>query len=223
MIIKNIEQEIKDSFQLLGCAQLYDAAMKYSYCLTIPLKSRTSIKKLAGPIFPIITDNDMLPCLQALDLAPRGSVLFIHNISAEYSEALAGDIFVTAAREQGLGGLIVNGAVRDIDVIDNMGFPVFSKEVTFVSAKTANVASTSVPATIKLPNVVLEPGDWIFADSDGVLLVKQKFMGIVYKAAMVLSNREEDLRIKLLDKNRLSDLCGLHDYLEGRAPLKFDA
>lgn len=220
--MKDFETEMKQSFQLLGCAQLHDAAMQYSTYLKVSLTTRTSIKKLAGPVFPVITDNDMLPCLQALDAAPAGSVLFVQNQSGK-SEALAGDIFVTAAKQQGLEGLIVNGAVRDIDVIENMGFPVFSNSVTFVSAKTAKAASAAIPATVVLDGVELEPMDWIFADSDGVLLIKKKYMKTVYKAAMMLRNREEDLRQRIAGGERLSDLCGLHDFVAGKAELKFEA
>ena len=63
-----------------------------THVVDIPILSRTPGQKVAGQAFPVITDNDMLPGLQALDVTPPGSVLFIHNV-ARRSEALAGDIF----------------------------------------------------------------------------------------------------------------------------------
>lgn len=212
---------IKEDFKSLGCAQLYDAATKYCKVLPLSLKSRTAINCLAGPVFPVITDNDMLPCLQALDLAPEGSIIFIHNQS-EVSEALAGDIFVTAAISQNIEGLVINGAVRDIDTIESMGLPVFSKEVTFVSAKTAQVASNNIPCKISIDDFEIEPNDWIFIDSDGALLVKETYLSVVYKSAKILRKREEELRMRLINGERLSELCGLKDYLEGNGLLRFE-
>lgn len=214
--------QIKHNFNILGCAQLYDSSPKNGHIIKLPLVARTPIKKAAGPVFPVITDNDMLPCLQGLEAAPPGSVLYIKNVS-EQSEALAGDIFVTAAREQGLAAVIVEGAIRDIDTLQELNFPIFSTEVTFASAKTAKAASTTVPSPISCEGFVMDPEDWIFIDSDGVLVIKQKMVTTVYKAAMILHNREEELRNQLESGKRLSDLCGLNDYLAGRATLRFEA
>ncbi|KOP23024.1 demethylmenaquinone methyltransferase [Hapalosiphon sp. MRB220] len=212
---------VSQAFEKMGCAQLQDASSEHTHVLNLPIVCRTPRKRMAGPVFPVETANDMLPCLQALDQAPPGSILFIQN-TAEQSEALAGDIFVTAAYQQGLGGLIVNGAVRDIDFLPELNFPVFSRSVTYVSAKTAEIPAVKLPCSIYLGTFLLEPGDWIFGDSDGLLLIKQKHLSAVFAAATVLRDREETLKTALLKGQRLGVICGLEDFLAGRGELKFE-
>lgn len=213
---------IKEKFEIIGCAQLQDAAPQYTTVLNgLGLVSRVPGLKVCGPVFPVVTQNDMLPCLQALDQAPEGSVIFIHNESSE-SEALAGDIYVTAALQQKLGGLVVNGAVRDIDTLARMGLPVYSKTVTYVSAKTAKVPAAQVPATVSIGDAVIAPGSWIFGDSDGMLLIKEEHVSVVFKAAFILQKREDELKSALARGERLGDVCGLSDFVAGRGPLRFE-
>ncbi|WP_424217327.1 RraA family protein (plasmid) [Streptomyces sp. BI20] len=218
------EQEIRRLaalFAPLGCALLHDAAPDHAAVVDAPLRSRTPGLPIAGPVFPVHTDNDMLPVLQALDQAPPGWVILVRNTAAR-SEALAGDIMATACKHRGLAGLIVDGAVRDVDTLPAIGFPVHSTEVTFVSAKTAKVPARQVPETVTVGGRTLRPGDWIFADGDGVLTVPAETAGPVIRAAVLLGRREEELRARLRAGETMGDLCGLADFLAGRAPLRFE-
>jgi regulator of RNase E activity RraA len=207
-------------FGALGCALLHDAAPEYAKVVDAPLRSRTHLSAV-GPVFPVATDNDMLPCLQALDMAPPGWVILVRNTAAE-SEALAGDIFATACKQRGIAGLIVEGAVRDVDTLQGLGFPVYSSQVTYVSAKTAKVPARQVPETVTVGSCTMEPGDWIIADSDGVLTLPERYVNAVLHAAALLGQREEELKGKLRGGETLSELCGLADFLAGRAPLRFE-
>jgi 4-hydroxy-4-methyl-2-oxoglutarate aldolase len=206
-------------FDGLGCALLHDAAHAYVRPVPPALTLRTPGLRLAGPAFPVETHNDMLPVLQALDAAPPGSVIVARN-TADESEALAGDIFVTAAAAQGIAGLVVDGAIRDIDGIQGLGVPVFSRTVNYVSAKTALVPARAVPEAVTLASVAVAPGDWIFGDSDGLLVVEARLVSAVMNAAIVLHEREESLKRALRAGERLSTVCGLREFLAGEAPLK---
>ncbi|MNW37833.1 putative regulator of ribonuclease activity [compost metagenome] len=219
----NIEliQKIRNKFQDIGCAQLNDASQKYTIPLDPQIINRTNTKKLAGPVFPVNTENDMLPGLEALYKAPKGSILFINNLSPQ-SEALAGDIYVLDAVQRGLGGLVINGAVRDLDDIRKLDFPTFSRSVTFVSAKTAVKPARSIPEIVSMASTTIEPGDWIFGDNDGILLIKRKHLSAVFNGAIVVEKQEIELKRAIQDGGNLGDLCGLSDYLAGKGPLKFE-
>lgn len=214
-------QKVRSQFLKMGCAQILDASSKYSIVLDPHIVRRTPGLLLAGPVFPVSTDNDMLPCLQGLDEAPKGSILLIKNTGA-HSDALAGDIFVTAAVKQGLGGLVVDGAVRDVDAFQGLGLPVFSREINFVSAKTARVPAAKVPQEIILGTQTISPGDWIFGDGDGLIFVKSEYLSAVMTAASMLNKAESDLKAVLNSGIRLSDACGLKDFLSGKSKLKFE-
>ena len=118
--------------------------------------------------------------------------------------------------------LVVDGAVRDVDFIRDLEFPVFSAEVCFVSAKTAQVPAADVPATVTVGAVEVEPGDWIFGDGDGMLAIKRRFVSAVINGALLLLAEEEALKAALVRGDRFGDLCGLGDHLAGRGPLRFD-
>jgi 4-hydroxy-4-methyl-2-oxoglutarate aldolase len=230
----NMDRDIVTHFPALGCALLQDAAPQYCVVFRNPPVARASKTVLAAPVFPVITPNDMLPCLQALEDAPQGYALYIRN-SGPNSHALMGDIFATAARANGLAGVVVEGAVRDVEALQQIGLPVFSTEVTFVSAKTASCKAADLPHTIEIEDfrpayepfngekkTRVEIGDWIFADSDGMLTVRKSYVGAVMAAARLLNQREEELKAKLRNGERLGRLIGLQDFVAGRGNLKFN-
>ncbi|WP_437962319.1 RraA family protein (plasmid) [Sorangium sp. So ce119] len=211
---------VQQKFLQFGCAQLYDAAPEHTVVLELPLIARTPRNRVAGPVFPVSTDNDMLPCLLGLAEAPPGSVLFIHN-SAERPLAVAGDIYVISARQQGLNGLIVDGAVRDVDFLQDLDFPVFSRSVTYVAAKQTDQRPPELPCAVQLGDLLLEPGDWIFGDSDGLLLIKRKNLGAVFNGAILVSQREEKLKAGILAGSTLAELSGLREFVSGTGQLRF--
>ncbi|MEY9093848.1 RraA family protein [Paenibacillus sp. RC84] len=218
--LSTIEQ-VRHQFANIGCAQLNDASQKYTVPFPTTFQNRTRHLKLCGPVYTVNTDNDMLPGLEALSKAPQGSVLFLNNVNKR-SEALAGDIYVLEAIRRKLGGLVINGAVRDIDDINKLDFPVFSTEVTYVSAKTAVKPATKVPDTVQAGDIVIEPQDWIFGDNDGLLLIKRKYLNAVLQGALYVEQREEELKKEILSGKSMASLTGLDDYLAGKGPLKFD-
>lgn len=231
--LERIEQ-IAGLFEELGCALLNDAAPEDAILIDLPVVNRTPGTRLAGPVAAVATEDDMLPCLQLLDAAPVGSVLFIQNVSPGRSEALVGDIYATAMRSHGLRGVVVDGAVRDTADLQRIGVPVFSTEVTFLSARTARRAAQAVPGPVEVPirrpssagpdaarQATLATGDWLFADEDGLMFVRGERVSVVISAAQLLAEREAELKDALDKGGRMGELCGLHGYLEGTSDLRF--
>ncbi|MET8680198.1 RraA family protein [Streptomyces sp. NPDC004647] len=219
------EQQIaqfRSRFDDLGCAQLADAAGEYITQLPIPLVPRNGHDRVCGPVFPVATRDDMLPCLQALAAAPPGWVIFIHN-ETEPSEGLAGDIYTASAEVQRLAGIVVNGAVRDLSDIASIPVPVFSTQVNYVSARTTDVLAERVPDTLEVAGCRIEPGDWIFGDPDGFLILPENRVSAVVAAGSVLREREERLRKAMRSEGKtLAELTGLDDFIAGTGELKFN-
>lgn len=205
----------------LGCAQLHDAAPDMVKVIHLPLAPRTPLTRVCGPVFPVTTDDDMLPCLQALAEAPPGWVVYIKNRVIP-SQALVGDIYTASARVQRLGGIVVEGAARDLADLPPLRVPVFSTSVTFVSARTAEVAAADVPQAVESGRVTLRPGDWVFGDPDGFLAVAADDIEAVFAAAAVLRRREQALKAAMREKNAtLAELTRLADFLAGTGTLAF--
>ncbi|GIJ35900.1 RraA family protein [Micromonospora sediminimaris] len=212
---------IRRRFATVGCAQLADAAPEFVVPLHLPAVPRNGRPRVCGPVFPVATTDDMLPALQALAQTPPGHVLFIHN-TVTRSEAIVGDIFLTSAAVQRLGGIVVDGAVRDLTDLAVIDVPVFSTQVTFVSARTTSQRAIDLPQTVEVAGTAVRPGDWLFGDPDGFLLLPADRVGAVFAAGAVLRDREEALKKAMQhDGKTLADLTHLDDFLDGTGDLGF--
>ena len=86
-------------------------------------------------------------------------------------KALAGELFSTEAKRKGLAAMIIDGAVRDIGTIREMRFPVYSRSIFPTSGTTSKVSHNQIP--ISCGGVTVFPGDIIFGDDDGVVVVSE--------------------------------------------------
>lgn len=224
-IEKDFIEKIRKIFETSGVAQLSDASNNIKHMNgTFQIKWLNPIctnDRICGPLFSVNTENDMLPCLQALAKVPPHYVLFLNNKSHE-SEALAGDIFVTDLINSKSNGLIVNGAIRDVSELKHMGLPVFAREVNYVSAKTALSKADGVPQEIMVDDFLIKPNDWVFGDRDGILIVKQEFVTALLYGIQVVEDREQQLKEELKKGIRLDAICGLTEFIEGTGKLKFE-
>jgi 4-hydroxy-4-methyl-2-oxoglutarate aldolase len=214
-------QSIRDRFAGVGCAQMADAAPEYARPLRLPFRPRNGRTRVCGPVFPVVTEDDMLPCLQALAETPPGWVLLIHNVISP-SEAIVGDIFAASAEVQGLAGIVVNGAVRDLQDLTDIEVPIFSTEVTFVSARTTDRRAERVPMPVDLGGIAIKPGDWVFGDPDGFLIAPAESVSAVVTAAAVLRKREDGLKAAIRrDRRSVAELTNLSAFLDGTGKLGY--
>lgn len=128
--------------------------------------------KLAGPAFTVdVRPGDNLMIHAAIALAKPGDVLVIDG-KADQTAALMGTIMMTACRQLGLAGVVIDGAVRDSLEIDEMDFPVFS------FGTNPNGPTKNVPGRIGHPvccgGVTVHAGDLVLADADGVVVVERE-------------------------------------------------
>ena len=124
---------------------------------------------MAGPAFTIKTrPGDNLLIHKALKLAQPGDVIVV-DAGGALTNALIGEIRVGEAKLKGLGGIGINGAIRDSAVIRKDGFPVFAAGVTHRGPYKDGPGEINVP--IAIDGMVIEPGDLVIGDDDGLLCV----------------------------------------------------
>ncbi|MFD0668635.1 RraA family protein [Ramlibacter sp. MAHUQ-53] len=127
--------------------------------------------QVAGPAFTVeVRPGDNLMIHAAIALAKPGDVLVIDG-KGDQTSALMGTIMMTACRQLGIAGVIMDGAVRDSLEIEEMDFPVFSVG-TNPNGPTKNVAGR-IGHPISCGGVTVNPGDFIQADADGVVVVER--------------------------------------------------
>ena len=124
---------------------------------------------LAGPAFTVRTPpGEHRAVREAADRAPAGTVLVIDG-GGEVGCALWGDKMSKLALDRGLAGLVVDGAVRDVDGIEALGFPVFAVATT--PTPPARDRDGELDVEISCGGLTVRPGDYVVGDADGVVVV----------------------------------------------------
>ena len=86
--------------------------------------------------------------------------------------ALLGDMLAEAAFKNNWSGIIVNGCIRDSDIIANIGIGVFALSTIPIKSIKKNIGDVDVD--VSFMNVTFKPGDYIYADLDGIIISKKK-------------------------------------------------
>jgi RraA family protein len=119
-------------------------------------------------VFP----GDNLMVHKSLDLANPGDVLVI-DASSSMMTAVIGDLVSTKARHRGIAGVVVDGLVRDLDGILALGdFPVFARGTTPLGPLHRGPGEVNYPVSVG--GIVVNPGDVVIGDADGVVVVPQE-------------------------------------------------
>jgi RraA family protein len=143
---------------------------------------------LAGPALTVKTrPGDNLMIHKALDIADAGDVIVVDG-GGELTNALIGEMMVAHAQQRGIAGLVLNGAIRDYDSIHAGAFPVFAAGVTHRGPYKDGPGEINVP--IAIDGMVIEPGDLIVGDGDGLLCIPFAQTEDIYKAAKAKNDAE---------------------------------
>jgi 4-hydroxy-4-methyl-2-oxoglutarate aldolase len=136
------------------------------------IKALRPSMKVAGPAFTVeVRPGDNLMIHAAMALAKPGDVLVIDG-KGDQTSALMGTIMMTACRQLGLAGVVVDGAVRDSLEIDEMDYPVFSVG-TNPNGPTKQIGGR-IGHPVSLGGVTVRPGDFVIGDGDGVVVVERE-------------------------------------------------
>lgn len=128
--------------------------------------------KLAGPAFTVeVRPGDNLMIHAAMSLAKPGDVLVIDG-KGDQTAALMGEIMMTACKQLGLAGVVMDGAVRDSLALDELDFPVFCVG-TNPNGPTKQVAGR-IGHAISVGGVTVYPGDFIIGDADGIVAIERE-------------------------------------------------
>ncbi|MES2713937.1 MAG: RraA family protein [Pseudomonadota bacterium] len=136
---------------------------------------------LAGPAFTVKTrPGDNLMVHKALALASPGDVIVV-DAGGDLTNAIIGELMLAQMVGRGLGGIVVNGAIRDSAAIRAQAFPVFAAGITHRGPYKDGPGEINV--AVAIDGMVIEPGDLILGDEDGLLCVPFAEVEAVHAAA----------------------------------------
>jgi len=198
-------ETVAERFRKLYTGAISDMLDKSGYrnqVLPFYITPFTQADRVAGPAFTgqgypcaDIAHNDTQTRLKMLDSITPGTVS-VWSCGGSTDCAHWGEIMSTAARQRGCNGAVVDGGVRDVDFINAMKYPVFARfKCSASSIGRWDIREYQVP--VKIGNAVIHPGDYVFGDTDGVVVVPRDIILDVLVAAEDVFQREGGMREEL--------------------------
>jgi 4-hydroxy-4-methyl-2-oxoglutarate aldolase len=139
----------------------------------------------------------------------RPGVVIVAAVGGYLQAGAWGEILTDAARARGIAGLVIDGAVRDIDAIEASGFPVFSRGLAIGSCTKERRGKLDV--AIQFGGVPVHPGDLVFGNADGLVIVEHDRIDDVYQAAAGRRRKELEIITKLREGRTTMELLGLEE------------
>lgn len=154
--------------------------------------------------------GDNLMIHAAVEQCRPGDVLVVTTTSPS-SDGMFGELFATALQARGVRGLVTAGGVRDVTDLHAMGFPVWSAAVSAQGTVKATAGAVNIPITIG--GQLINPGDAILADDDGVMVVPRPDVDRAMDASQARLEKEAAARDAFRDGELGLDRYGLREKL----------
>ena len=158
---------------------------KYIRAMDAGIKRINPGRKLIGRARTASCRNDFLTVMRVLADAEAGDVLVIDGRGGHL--ALAGEMFALEAHRKKLGGIIVDGMVRDSAAMQDIDLPVYARAVHPVAGTIQTIGDVGI--AVSCGGIVVNPGDVVFADADGIVCgAEDELSALVHGAQNIMAN-----------------------------------
>jgi 4-hydroxy-4-methyl-2-oxoglutarate aldolase len=165
---------------VLGAEQVMDIGIR-------PLWDPTP--RVAGPAYTVrCKPGDNLMLHAAIHRAPAGSVIVVESGDVDF--ALAGGNVCAVAQRNGIAAFVLDGVIRDLAEVREMGFPVFARGVIPIPGTKAGVEPVNPPVTCG--GVEVQTGDIVVADEEGVVVVPHELLEEVLEQGLARAAKDAD-------------------------------
>jgi 3-hexulose-6-phosphate synthase/6-phospho-3-hexuloisomerase len=163
--------------------------------------------KMAGRAVTVHTiAGDWAKPVEAIDIAKKNEVIVINNDGVT-DVAPWGELATLSCKRKGISGVVIDGAVRDVDDIRAMKFPLFAKAIVPNAGEPKGFGE--INAEIRCAGQYVRPGDWIIGDESGVVVVPQERAYEIARRALEVRKNEERIREEIRRGSTLSEVAEL--------------
>ncbi|GAB3283634.1 4-carboxy-4-hydroxy-2-oxoadipate aldolase/oxaloacetate decarboxylase [Kineosporia babensis] len=212
-IVRHIDRASPSALTALaraGVALTHQAAGRTGL-LSHEIQPRQNGHAIAGSAVTVLCEpGDNLIVHAAVDVCSPGDVLVVATTSPS-TDGMFGDLLATALQVRGVAGLVLNAGVHDLARLRRMHFPVWSRAVHAQATGRTSPGSVNVPVVIA--GQLVNPGDVVVADDDGVVVVPARYAYQVAEAALEQQAVQESKRAALAAGTLGVDLFNLRPLL----------
>jgi len=190
--------ELKKAFSMVSTPNITDAMHKQGAMEGIkPVKVGFHMVGRALTVRTI--DGDWAKPIEAIDKAEKGEVIVVDVNGGQ--TAIWGELATWSAKVKGLAGVVIDGAVRDLDDLVKIKFPVYSRHVSPNAGEPKGLGE--IGAEIKCGNQRVKTGDWIIGDDSGIVVVPQEIAQEIANRALDVKEHENRIREEIKDGGSL--------------------
>ena len=206
--------DLVERFRGLASSNLADAMGRFNF-MDSAIQSRSSLLLCGLAVTVNARPADNLMVHKALQVAQAGDIVVVAT-SGNTASAVFGELMCRSAVAHRLGGIVVDGAIRDVDAITALGFPAYSRTVSPGGCDKDGPGEINVP--VCCGGVVVSPGDIVVGDNDGVVVVPAGDAVEVLALVTALMDRESKRIAEIkgggLFKGEIDDTLRKHGIIE---------
>ncbi len=203
-----LDQDILDAAATTGTASLHEAAGKIG-ALPSAIKPLSPAMRVAGRAFPVRSPGgDNLWLHRAIAAAAEGDVLVVATGGAT-EFGYWGEIMTRAAQARRLGGLVIEGGVRDAAALAEAGFPVFAHAVCIRGTGKDPEGDGALGTAVSIGAITVRPGDLVVGDGDGVVVLPAAQAAAAVRNAIARDHAEREILARLARGETTMDIYGL--------------
>ncbi len=184
--IHRVSPDLVDAFRGKASSNVADAMGRFHF-MDPGVVQRTGSPLCGVALTVSARPGDNLMVHKALEVGGPGDIVVV-TTNGNTTSAVFGELMCRSAAAAGLGGIVVDGAIRDVDALREIGFPAFSRTVSPGGCDKDGPGEINVP--IACGNTAVMPGDLLIGDEDGVVVVPREDAAEVLERVRALEARE---------------------------------
>jgi regulator of RNase E activity RraA len=193
-----VSDELLERFRGLASSNVADAMGRFGF-MDAGMQSRSGLALCGLAVTAQCRPADNLMVHKALQVAKPGDIVVV-STCGNTTSAVFGELMCHTASAAKLGGIIVDGAIRDVEGIKRLAFPAYSRAVCPGSCDKDGPGEINVP--VSCGGTVVAPGDIIVGDADGIAVVPRESAAEVLARVVQLMDRESK-RIAEIDAGQI--------------------